>query len=128
MSEPWSQDEASAPRRDIRKRTKSHVQHAICFVKHQIGNTLEVGIACFKVINEAAWSSNHNLDTTLQVTNLASFGDSAINDCILDIRRTSKLVAFLLDLNSKFAGGSNDEDNGSISRLQVWLEREKVRM
>lgn len=63
----------------------------------------------------------YDFDTILQVANLAALRNSAVNNSVLNIRGSTELVALLLDLNSKLACRSNDEDNGSVAGLQVRL-------
>lgn len=44
-------------------RFKSHVQHAVSFIQHQIGATAQISLATLQEVNEAPWGSNANLNT-----------------------------------------------------------------
>ena len=80
-------------------RFETHVQHAISLVQDKISNTFEVRVTLFQVINQTTRSGNDNFDAGLKVSHLPRLGYTTINDSILDIRRSSKLVTFLLDLH-----------------------------
>lgn len=44
-------------------RFKSHVQHTVSFIQHQIGATTQISFTTLKEVNEATWGSDANLDS-----------------------------------------------------------------
>jgi hypothetical protein len=90
-------------------------------IRTKIGDTLEVRISLFQVIDKTARCRNYNLYTGSKVTDLTRLGDSAIHTSILDLRGRSKFVAFLLDLNSKLSRRSKYKDDRTFTRFQVGL-------
>jgi hypothetical protein len=59
-------------------------QHAISLIHHQVGNSLQISDPSFKVVDQSAWSGDHNLNSVLQVIDLSALGHSAIDASILD--------------------------------------------
>jgi hypothetical protein len=60
-------------------RFKTHIEHTICFIHDQVGYSTQVCLLCFKHVNEAARSGNHNLHATLQVADLGTFRRTTID-------------------------------------------------
>lgn len=44
-------------------RFKSHVQHAVSFIQHQISATTQISLTTLQEVNETTWGSNANLNT-----------------------------------------------------------------
>lgn len=42
---------------------KSHVQHSVSFIQHQVCTPTKVGLSSLKEINQATWCSNADLHT-----------------------------------------------------------------
>ncbi len=73
------------------------------------------------MINQTPWSTNHNFNTRFQRGNLFELGDTTIDNSVLDVTRCTKFVTFFLDLHGEFTGGSKDENNRTITGVEVRL-------
>ncbi len=69
-------------------------------IHNQISDSLEIRRSLLEVINQTPRSRNENLNSVLQCPNLAAFGNTAVDHSVLDSRGRTKLVTFLLDLDS----------------------------
>ena len=67
-------------------RLETHVKHAIRLVHDQVRHTAEVGLARLEHIDETTGSGDDNLDTALEVTDLGSFGRTAVDGGVPDAR------------------------------------------
>ncbi len=74
------------------------------------------------MVDQPPRGRHHDLHSPAQVIDLLPFGHSAIDTRILNRRTLSKLVAFLLDLQSELAGRGQDEDDGPVPLFKVGLE------
>mmetsp|Transcript_21043 Transcript_21043/g.35495 ORF Transcript_21043/g.35495 Transcript_21043/m.35495 type:complete len:236 (-) Transcript_21043:673-1380(-) len=64
---------------------KTHIQHAISLVQHQVGDTTEVGGSILQMVDETARSRNDDLNTTSQIMNLGPLGHSSVHTGVLDV-------------------------------------------
>jgi hypothetical protein len=48
---------------------------------------------------------------------LGAFGYAPVHARVFDVTRGAEFVAFLFDLDGEFAGGGEDEDDGSVAGL-----------
>lgn len=69
---------------------ETHVQHPVGLVENQIRDPAEVGPASLQHVNETTRGGNHNLDTTLQISNLRTFWCTAIDSSVPDTRVRSR--------------------------------------
>jgi hypothetical protein len=65
---------------------ETHIKHSVSLVQNEVGDTAKVGLLRLQHINEATRRSNHNLDTTLEITDLWSLWCTAIDGSIADTR------------------------------------------
>lgn len=65
---------------------ETHVEHAVGLIHDQVSDTTEVRLVRFKHVDEAARCSNHDLDTTLEVTNLRALGRTSVDSGVPDAR------------------------------------------
>lgn len=65
---------------------------------------------------------NANFDTATQISDLATLGDTTVDTGVLDLGAGAELVGFLLNLNSEFTRGGNDQHDRTVARLQVRLQ------
>mmetsp|Transcript_5049 Transcript_5049/g.9636 ORF Transcript_5049/g.9636 Transcript_5049/m.9636 type:complete len:321 (+) Transcript_5049:34-996(+) len=63
---------------------KTHIKHSISFVKHQVGDTFEIGVTSLQMINQSTWGCNQNFDPLLQIADLRVLFDTTIHDSVLD--------------------------------------------
>lgn len=59
-------------------RFKSHVQHAVSFIQHQIGATAQVSLTTLQEVNEATWGGDANLNTLNKNTKSHVYGENKI--------------------------------------------------
>lgn len=95
---------------------ETHVEHAISLVENKIGDTAQVGLASLNHVNETTRSGDADLDTARKVTNLRALGDTTVNAGVADTGRAAELGDFLLNLNSKFSGRSENKNDRTITR------------
>mmetsp|Transcript_24768 Transcript_24768/g.62173 ORF Transcript_24768/g.62173 Transcript_24768/m.62173 type:complete len:292 (-) Transcript_24768:358-1233(-) len=100
---------------------ETHIEHAIGLIEHQIGDTTQVGLAALEQIDQTARCGDHHLDTALQITDLRTLRRTTIQTGVLDARRGAELVHLLLDLHGEFASWRQDQNDRTVSRLQVGL-------
>ncbi len=94
---------------------ETHVEHTISLIENKIGDTAQVGLASLDHINQTAGSGDTDLDTAGKITNLRALGDTTVNAGVANAGRTAELGDFLLNLNSKFSGRSENKNNGTIA-------------
>ena len=63
---------------------ETHIKHTVSLIQNEVGDTAKVRLLRFQHINEATRSSDHNLDTTLEITDLWSLWRTAIDGSIAD--------------------------------------------
>jgi len=73
------------------------------------------------VVNQPSRCRDHNLDSGAKLLNLLALGDSAVDDGVLNVGASAELVALLLDLDGKLAGGGKNEDDRSVAGAEVGL-------
>jgi hypothetical protein len=100
---------------------ETHVKHAVSLVEDEVGNTAEVGAASLEHIDQTTGSSNANLNTTGQVTNLRTLGDTTVDTGVANARGLAELADLGLNLDSQLTSRSQDEDNGTITGGQKRL-------
>lgn len=44
-------------------RFKSHVQHAVSFIQHQVSATTQISLTTLQEVNETTWGGDANLNT-----------------------------------------------------------------
>lgn len=103
----------------------THIQHPIGFIHHQISYPLQIGLSTLQHINQPSRRSHHDLGTTLQISNLLSFGYSTIDGGVSDLGGTTEFGTFGLGLNGEFSSGSEDEDDGSVPGSEEGLTEDE---
>lgn len=102
---------------------ETHVQHAISLIEDEVGHTTKVGLARLEHIDEATRGSNADLDTSREISNLRTLGDTTVDAGVANAGRLAELGDFLLNLDGQLAGrGENKDDRtiaGSEERLSV---------
>jgi hypothetical protein len=96
-------------------RLETHVKHTVSLVKYQVGDTTEVSLSGFEHVDKPTRSGDANLHTAGKVANLRATRDTTVHAGVPNAGRAAKLCDFLLDLDGKFTGGSEDEDDGAIT-------------
>jgi hypothetical protein len=100
---------------------ETHVEHAISLVENKVSHTTKVGLAGFEHVDQAAGCGNAHLDAALEVADLGPLGDTAIDASVADAGRLSKLCDFLLNLNSQFTSGCEDQNDRAVARSEKGL-------
>ena len=100
---------------------ETHVQHAVSLVENQVGNTAEVGLSGLEHVDETTWSSDNDLNSLGEVTDLSTFWNTTVNAGVANAGRLSELGDLLLNLDSELTRWCKDEDNWSISWCEKWL-------
>ena len=57
---------------------KAHVQHAVGFIQHQVGDLSQPDLAAFQEVIQAPWRGNDEVDAVLNVPQLRALGRSAV--------------------------------------------------
>jgi len=102
-------------------RLEAHVQHAVGLVKNQIGNSAEVSPSRLEHVNQPSRSGDTNLDAAGQVSDLGAFGNTSVDTGVANAGGLSELGNLLLDLDSQFTSGCEDQDNWAIAGVQKGL-------
>jgi len=105
-------------------RFKAHVEHAVGLVQNQVSDAPQVGGVALEVVNQAPRGGDDNLAAATQNIRLRALGHTTIDDCVLDLARCAKLVAFDLDLQGELASGRKDQHDGAVAGLQIGLKSE----
>jgi hypothetical protein len=100
---------------------ETHVKHAVSLVKNEVSNTAKVGTASLEHVNKTTRSGNANLNTTREITNLRTLGDTTVDTGVANTRGLAKLGNFGLNLDSQLTSGSQDEDNRAVTRSKERL-------
>jgi hypothetical protein len=95
---------------------ETHVKHAVSLVEDEVGNTAEVGAASLEHVDQTTGCSNADLDTTGQVANLRTLGDTTVDTGVANARGLAELADLGLNLDSQLTSRSEDEDDGTITR------------
>jgi hypothetical protein len=94
---------------------ETHVKHTISLVKNQVGNTTKVGLASLEHIDETTRCGDANLDTTCEVTNLRSLGDTSVDASVANAGGLSELADFGLNLNSQLTSRRKNQNDGAVT-------------
>jgi hypothetical protein len=100
---------------------ETHVKHAISLIEDKVCDTTKVCLASLKHIDQATRSGNAHFDSTREITDLGTLGNTTIDTGVADARRSAELLHLLLNLNSQLTGRSEDEDNRTIARSKERL-------
>ena len=63
---------------------KTHVQHTISLVRDEVGDARKVSLARLKHVNGTTGRGDHNLDATLEITDLRALGCTSVDSGIAD--------------------------------------------
>lgn len=63
-------------------RLETHVEHTIGLVQHEVRDAAEVGFLCLEHINETTGGSDDNLNTSLEIANLRTFGGTTVDGSV----------------------------------------------
>lgn len=88
----------------------------------KVRDTSKIGVALFKMVDQATRGRNKNLHTGFQFADLRVLLDSTVNDSILDLGRGSELYAFLANLHGQLTGRRQHKNDRTITRLQIRLK------
>lgn len=102
-------------------RLETHVQHAISLIEDKISDTAKVSPTSIEHVDQTAWRSNADLDTTAQITNLGTLGNTAVDTGIADTGGFAELGHFGLDLNCKLTSRGEDKNDRSVARRKERL-------
>jgi hypothetical protein len=100
---------------------ETHVEHAVSLIEDKVGNALEVSLAHLEHVDQTTGSSDADLNTLGKVTDLLALGHTTVDAGVPDAGRLAELADFLLDLDSQLTGGSEDEDDGSVTGCEERL-------
>mmetsp|Transcript_30769 Transcript_30769/g.70561 ORF Transcript_30769/g.70561 Transcript_30769/m.70561 type:complete len:288 (+) Transcript_30769:638-1501(+) len=100
---------------------ETHIQHAVCFVKDQVGHPFEISCFLRQEINESAWCGDDNLHTFSKIFGLLVLRRSAIAASVLDLRTLAKSICFLLDLARQLSRWCHHQNNRAVTSAQVRL-------
>jgi len=100
---------------------ETHVKHTISLVKNEVSNTTKVGTTSLEHVDETTRGGNANLNTTGEVTDLRTLGNTTVDTGVANARGLAELGDLGLNLDSQFTSGSQDEDNGAVTRSKERL-------
>jgi hypothetical protein len=100
---------------------ETHVKHAVSLIEDKVCDTAKVCLASLEHIDQTTRSGNAHFNSTREITDLGTLGDTTVDTGVADARRSTELLHLLLNLNSKLTGRSEDEDNGTIARSEERL-------
>ena len=87
---------------------KTHVQHAVCFVEHQICYSPHIGDICIHKIDKSTWRRDQDFNATFELFLLLSSWNTTITGACLNLAADCKLITLCLNLTAKFPGWSQD--------------------
>ena len=114
-------------------RLEAHVEHPVRLIEDEVSDAPKVRLSRLEHVDQASGGSDDDLASALEVADLSSLGDSAVDaavattcqrmeilkgrwdERVADAGARSELGALLLDLDSELARRSEDEDDGAIS-------------
>lgn len=102
-------------------RLETHIQHSVGLIQHQVSDSSEVRLLGLQHVNQTTWCGDTNLDTASQVSDLLALGGTTIDTGVSDSGRGTELGALLLNLNSQFSGGGQDQHDRTVTVLQKRL-------
>jgi hypothetical protein len=97
---------------DIRE--ESHVTHAICLIKDEVLDPLEIDRATTDMIEETPRACYDNLRLSTEIRDLTTVRHTAVNSYALDARTRSERLNYVINLLCKLSSRSEDE---SLSAL-----------
>jgi hypothetical protein len=65
---------------------KTHIKHTVSLIQNEVGDAAKVRLLRFQHINEATRRCDHNLDTTLEITDLRSLWRTTIDGSVANTR------------------------------------------
>jgi hypothetical protein len=98
-------------------RQESHVEHVIRLVQDQRLDLRKVKTTLLQEIENSPRTSNHDLWTTLEGTNLRAGSHTAEDGHGLDLGELRKQPNFGIDLDRQFPRRRENEDEGACARL-----------
>lgn len=102
-------------------RLETHVEHTISLVENEVSDTTKVSLAGLEHVNQTTRSGDTDFDTTSEISDLLTLGDTTVDTGVADAGRLAELVNFSLNLNSEFTSGSEDEDDRTVTRRKEGL-------
>jgi hypothetical protein len=80
---------------------KAHIQHPVCFIQDDLGDTAEVGVAMSGEVEEATRGCDEDVDAKAEGLDLLTHVDAAVDDEGAEVRRSDKASHGLLDLDGE---------------------------
>ena len=112
---------------------EAHVQHAVCFVQHEVGGAAEVKVAELEVGDETPGRGEHNVRTCREGATLLFVADAivaAIDGDGAYAGVVGEALQRLVDLSGEFSGRSDDETVHGVFGMrfasQKGEEREEI--
>lgn len=96
-------------------RLETHVEHTISLIENEVSNAAKVGLAGLEHVNQTTGSGNTHFDTTSEISDLLTLGDTTVDTGVADARRLAELVNFGLNLDGEFTSRGEDEDDGTVT-------------
>ena len=94
---------------------ESHIQHPVGLVEHQELEILETDLALLDVVQQPPWCGNENIATFCQLPGLITSAGAAISNHRLDHAALGELPSLVVNLQSQFPGGGNNQGLGGGS-------------
>ncbi len=104
-------------------REKTHVEHAIHFIEHEILDGLEIDVALAHQIDQPARGGNEHIDAALQHLPLRPKAHAPLDEPDLDVHEARKVAKSRLDLGRELARGFQDQ----AAKPAVFLEHGEKR-
>ena len=89
---------------------KTHVQHAIRFVEHEMLNGVEFHQAALHVIEKTSRCGDENIHALLKRVGLRAVADAAVEHRHGQVSEAAEIADGCLDLCGQFARGFEDKD------------------
>jgi hypothetical protein len=99
---------------EIRK--KSHVEHLICFIKHQNLKCLEIDGVARHMIKEPARAGYNEIDSALEALHLALHVHAAVNGAAREPRLRAVFLNALINLLHQLTGRGDDKCANDAAR------------
>lgn len=102
-------------------RLETHIQHAICLIKHQFGHPPEIELVPLEEVVNAARGPDHAMHTTSKLLGLRAFRGTSIATDSLD-HWLAEFVCLLLNLNRQLASRSENAKEWSRRSASATLK------